>query len=389
MLIFIVLCITAVAVYCLSGWYFRKNALKNIVYKVRVSTHETFEGTDFFLYESIANAKKMALPNVRVEVRLPDGVDFCLYDKQENGVYQTSHLHNIESVFVLKPGSCVERRWRVSAKKRGIYYFGAARLVACDIFGTNKQSVFYDPDASYGNAVTILPATIDLDEYFAPVIEPMGDETTRFSLSPDPLLIAGTRDYRKGDPFNSINWKASARMHELMVNIEEYTEKRSFDLIFNLQSRGREDAGEAPESTGPIELGISVCASVFDMACAGEIPIRLICNTVSKQSSEKYFISDRFKGRADALDAMRMLAEIEMRISCRVEDMFEDILNERLFDRENKSAVLVTAYIDETIVDFVHKMQNTGVEIVVFATTGMRTMPEIPDDITVFYNTWR
>ncbi len=386
--LFIILAIVAIAVFAIRASQFRKRALNNTVYRVRTEKREVSEGEDFFLYETIANAKNMPLPNVRVDVTLPTGLDFCLYGKEGEG-QKTSHMHNIESVFVLKPGSAVERRWRIKAGRRGVYHLGEARMVVSDIFGTAKLSTFFEATNEKENTITVLPSPIDLEEYFIPVTDPMGDNTTDFSLIPDPLLYMGTREYRPGDPVSRINQKASARMQKQMVDIDEYTERNSFDLVFNLQSRGREDTGTTPESAELVELGISVCASVFDRALSEEIPVRMICNTTHDNDERDYFISEYFSGRSDVREALRMLAGIEMKLSCRIENMLEDILRENETSPTCKNLVLVTSYIDEVITDFALGMEALGIEVIIFATSTLKSTAELPDGVKVFYKTYR
>lgn len=385
----IVLAISAIAVYALSASYFRRNALRNIVYKVATEIHEIYEGQDFFIYESIANAKSLALPNVRMDITLPDGLDFCLYKKEPDGSYKTTQLHTIESVFVLKPASAVERRWRVKAMRRGVYQLGEARLVARDILGVNKLSCSFDRITDKTAKITVLPSPIDLERHFAPLFDPTGDTASSFSVFSDPLLFAGSREYRPGDARNKINWKASARMHSPMVNLDEYTEKNHFDIIFNLQSRSREDAGSTPEGIEMVELGVSVCAAIFDIACSKDIPTRLFCNTQNQSSDKDYFVSDSFCGRSDAVAALRMLAEIELKLSCRVEDMLEDIIKEKEESHNTQNVILVTSYIDDSIVDFAHRLMALGVEVVIYATSSFRSMPSLPEDINVYYKTFR
>ncbi len=385
---FIILAIVAILLFALRSAHFRKRALNNMVYKVRTEVREVSEGDDFFLYETIANAKNMPLPNVRVDVTLPVGLDFCLYGNKGEEK-KISHMHNIESVFVLKPGAAVERRWRIRASRRGVYRLGEARMVVSDIFGTGKLSAFFEATGEKENTITVLPSPIDLEEYFIPVTDPMGDNTTEFSLIPDPLLYAGTREYRPGDPVSRINQKASARMQKQMVDIDEYTERNSFDLVFNLQSRGREDTGTTPESAELVELGISVCASVFDRALSEEIPVRMICNTTHENDERDYFISEYFSGRSDTKDALRMLAGIEMKLSCRIEDMLEELLIENEANPTCKNLVFVTSYIDEVITDFAVKMEALGIEVIIFATSTLKSVPELPDGIKVFYKTYR
>ncbi len=386
---FIILAVTALVVFAVMSASFRKKALRCMAYKVHTKVHEIYEGDVFFLYESISNSKSMPMPNVRVDVTLPEGLDFCLYDKNPDGSYKTSHLHHIESLFVLKPDSGIERRWRIMAKRRGVYNLGNASIVVSDIFGANKLSAFFEADMTADSRITVLPAPVEIEKFFVPLTDPMGDITTDFSLTPDPLLYAGTREYRGGDSLSRINWKASARMHEPMVDIDEYTEKNSCDIILNLQSRTIEDKGEAPEIIEAVEMGISVCASLFDRACSEDMPVRLICNTVNEVSEKDYFVSERFEGRSDVTSALRMLAEIKLEISCRTENMFEELLKQHYEDPQCNNLVIVTPYIDDTVVDFGLKMVEMGVEVVIFATSSHKTMPEIPRELKVYYKTFK
>lgn len=386
---FIILAVTALVVFAIMSASFRKKALNNMTYKVHTKVHEIYEGDVFFLYESISNSKSLPMPNVRVDVTLPEGLDFCLYDKNPDGSYKTSHLHHIESLFVLKPESGIERRWRIMAKRRGVYNLGDASIVVSDIFGANKLSAFFQSDMSADSRITVLPAPVEIERFFVPLTDPMGDISTDFSLTPDPLLYAGTREYRAGDSVSRINWKASARMHEPMVDIDEYTEKNSCDIILNLQSRTIEDKGDTPEIVEAVELGISVCASLFDRACAEDMPVRLICNAVNNVSEKDYFISEQFEGKSDLISALRMLAEIKLEISCRTEHMLEELLLQHYEDPQCNNLVIVTPYIDDTVVDFGLKMTEMGVEVVIFATSSHKTMHEIPSELKVYHKTFK
>lgn len=54
-------------------------------------------------------------------------------------------------------------------------------------------------------------------------------------LQPDPFEFSGIRDYCKTDPINHINWKASARMGNLMVNQFDSTTSISPIIILDIE----------------------------------------------------------------------------------------------------------------------------------------------------------
>ena len=65
-----------------------------------------------------------------------------------------------------------------------------------------------------------------------------------------------------------------------MVNIEEYTNRRQFNIVMNMQARDIEKIIPGPPSKrAPVELCMTVAASVLDGTAYDNSPVRFICNT--------------------------------------------------------------------------------------------------------------
>lgn len=384
-MLFIIMCTVGAVVYIIYARYFRRNALNGLDYSAYTSTHEVFEGDDFYLYECMVNDKDMAMPNIRVETQLPYGLDFCVYsDRGGNDVAQ--NLNSVESVFVLKPNNEVKRRWRINAKKRGVYHLGSVRVVARDLFGVNRIATHYDQMAVYDNKITVLPRSIDIEREFAPATDPYGDISAYFNMISDPLSVSGAREYVAGDPINKINWKSSARMHRMIVNTDEYNEKRSYDIIFNIQSQARETEGSAPQNTDISEMGISLCATLFDKSLVNGISVRMMCNALCEGDEGEYLVSAEFEDRGDIITSMRMLAQLRSEISCRFERLLALILeNEEL--RNDRSVILISPYVDKEIADFTKKLDEMDVPVCIFVTSHRGTSIDIPENVPVFYRT--
>lgn len=382
---FVILCAVAVIYYILYARRFRKNALEGFEYSAKTSTHEVFEGDEFYLYESIVNAKDMPMPNIRVETQLPYGLDFCLYDGESS---RKANRNRVESIFVLKPNNTVDRRWRIVAKKRGVYHLGSVHVAVSDLFGIIKIYTHYDMEQGHSNRITVLPKTIDIEKCFAPATDPYGDVATNFNLLSDPLIWAGAREYVGGDPINKINWKSTARLHKPMVNIDEYNEKHSYDIIFNIQSQARENEGTAPQNTAISEMGISLCASIIDQCCTKGISVRMFANSVKQADDEEYSVSPEYKDRGDLICAMRMLAEMRSEISCRFERMLDILLaNEAL--NKNRSVILISPYVDKETADFASLLTEKEIDITIFVTSHRSTAIELPKSVNVFYKTYK
>jgi len=382
---FVILCAVAVIYYLIYARRFRKNALEGFEYSAKTSSHELYEGDEFYLYESIVNAKDMPMPNIRVETQLPYGLDFCLYDGESA---RRANRNRVESIFVLKPNNTVDRRWRIIAKKRGVYYLGSVHVSVSDLFGIIKIYTHYDMEKGHSNRITVLPKTIDIEKCFAPATDPYGDVTTNFNLLSDPLIWAGAREYVGGDPINKINWKSTARLHKPMVNIDEYNEKHSYDIIFNIQSQARENEGTVPQNTAISEMGISLCASIIDQSCTKGISVRLLANSVNEDNDGEYFISREYKDRGDLIHAMRMLAEMRSEISCRFERMLDKLLAEDILSK-NRSIIIISPYVDKETADFTSALVDKGIDASIFVTSHRSTAIELPRSVPVFYKTYK
>lgn len=59
--------------------------------------------------------------------------------------------------------------------------------------------------------------------------------TSKYPLIEDVFSFSGIRKYEYGDPINSINYKATARMSELMINSREYMMGRKILAYINFQ----------------------------------------------------------------------------------------------------------------------------------------------------------
>jgi len=65
---------------------------------------------------------------------------------------------------------------------------------------------------------------------------PFGTASARPPVLPDPIRIAGVRDYRPGDPMRFVDWKASARRMKLQTRVLEPTTMNSVVIVLNVQT---------------------------------------------------------------------------------------------------------------------------------------------------------
>lgn len=404
-MIFIAIILAAVAVMTIEARVFRKKAFEDLEYSVSLSVFEVFEGEEIYLYEEIRNNKLLPLPFLKVDTELPDGLSFHILEEDpKTHVKRDTYPRVIHSLFVLRSRQMVRRRWRVRCDVRGTYHLGDATLLADDVFGTSPVVKVIAADKSVSSAtVAVLPKAIDLERNFTASRYTSGDFLVQSSLLTDPLLKAGVRDYVPGDPINRINWTQTAVRGSLMTNLEEFTNRHQFNIIMNMQARDIEKVIPGPPSNrAPVELCMTVVASILDGVAAESIPVRFICNTPPGQFGddmnaarspedkvgEAVFVSPVFRGTPSVIGALRMLATLELMISVPIEKMLDHILENPYAYTSGGNMIFVSSYLDERMINFTYAMRKMGVTVIFYITSTSINAHIIPEDIEVHFRTY-
>ena len=106
------------------------------------------------------------------------------------------------------------RRIKVKCRKRGYFVFPRVGITTADLFLLDHYTKEFENDSE----LVVLPEVIPADIIEMLMSVTMSDMQCRRSVITDPFALAGIREYGPGDPMKSINWKASAKTGELMVN---------------------------------------------------------------------------------------------------------------------------------------------------------------------------
>ncbi|MGN1408830.1 MAG: DUF58 domain-containing protein [Eubacteriales bacterium] len=401
-MIYIAVIISVIIVLVLQARIYKKHAYDRLEYKVSVSTNEVFEGEEIYIYEEITNKKLLPLPFLKVDTELPDGLSFRIVERDEKtGALKETFPRIIHSIFMLRGNQMIKRRWRVKCGTRGTYHLGAVTMIADDIFGTYQNAKVIEPDKSSKAVVTVLPKAINLSSEFTSSEYTNGEFIVENSLLSDPLLKAGIREYVNGDPMNRINWKQTAVHNKLMVNIEEFTNRHQFNIILNIQSRDIEKTIPGPPSSrAPVELCLTVAASILDKVSSENVPVRIISNTPPENICgdeakcadgdvlSNLYISPAFRGKNDMLDALRILAQLELMISTPVEKMMDCIVENPYVFTSGGNIIFVSAYLSERMINFCYSLRQYGVNCIFYITSASINASIIPDDIEVHFKTY-
>lgn len=410
-MLYLAILLGAVLIYVVQMKLYERHTTDRLTYRVRPGAEEVFEDEDVYFFDEVANDKLLPLPFLKVNDDLPDGLFFHFVDPVPGSdTMKDTYEAQVQSIYVLESYQKISRRWRVTCRKRGIYRIGDALLVTNDLFGMNSRSFAASTLPGFvPYRLTVLPKPIDLASAFVAADGLTGDVITNHSLLTDPLIRAGTREYRTDDPMRAINWKSTAAHGRLMVNVEEHYRRFVFNIVLNMQSRPIEKHPDVPSAPHDIERCISIAATLFDRASAEDVPTRLIVNTPHKSIEtddsasvsvvdigdpvgRQITLSRSYEGRMQTLDALRLLAGIPMAISVPEEKLLDHIIEHPALYTEAAdhtgaaSLVFVTSYFSERMIHFHRAMEAVGVNVIYYVTSANRNALDIPDDIEIYFS---
>ena len=373
---------------------YKKYGYSGLSYSVSFGSDEVFEGDDVYLFEEISNRGRLPLPYVRSDTNLPEGLRFFIFE-EKNGKAKTNLTGYIQSIFMLRSGATVKRRWRVRCLGRGEYTLTGVIIGTTDLFGLFRGTRELEFSADRCPKLTVLPSTMSLSDNFTSSKYLCGDIVSNICPVTDPLRICGAREYMPGDPVNRINWKSSASHGCLMVNSEERTVRHRFNIVLNMNSREIEQYPDRPSDSFAVERSIKVVASILDRVATEDIPVRLIVNSscgenemfspVSDDASgEKIMMSEPFRGREDMLSALRAIAALKLSISLPAEKMFDHISENPDLYRDSENLIIVSPYIDQRMLNLYPLMRNFGVNVIYYVTSTRREAI-LPDDVDIYF----
>lgn len=103
--------------------------------------------------------------------------------------------------------------------RKGTYYVGLEKIIAYEAFGIFCRRIrFSQPEVLY-----VMPRAGEVQPYIQEETGKVSEEGAKKKLVEDRTTISDLREYQYGDMLNSINWKATAKHNEVIVNQYENT----------------------------------------------------------------------------------------------------------------------------------------------------------------------
>jgi uncharacterized protein (DUF58 family) len=245
-----ILLIITLASIVLTYAYFntRRYALRRVSYKRYFTQHGVFEGDSAEFIEVITNNSFIPLFWVDVEQFLPSELALEGFPRKKRP------MQRFISRFNLAPFVSIKRTVKVECLKRGDYKLDSVtvKFFLNNIFIESKARLYVYPRALSQNENN--PLNSDAQSLY------LSDR----KLIQDPFSLSGIREYTRGDPFRSINFKATAKTRTLMVNTREFLSVRNFMLYMDFHVK----TGDAlpPKYGALLEQALSWAAGLLQKA---------------------------------------------------------------------------------------------------------------------------
>ena len=262
--------LAGVILFVILAWIYRRSALKRVTYERHFSQATACEGDRVEMVERIANRKLLPIPWLRLESFLSRDL---VFGTQANLDIRSGELfQNHLSLFSMRSYRQIVRRHDIQCRNRGLYRIESATMTAGDPLGMVRVTRQFPLSLE----LLVYPRGAELRDIPLPSHSLLWELLVKRWIVEDPFLVSGVREYRAGDSFRSVNWKATARTGALQVHRRDFTADHRLMICLNVEISGS-TWGVATEPQR-IELGIRYATAIAGRAIAGGIPTGLLCN---------------------------------------------------------------------------------------------------------------
>lgn len=261
------LLVLILTVLSLATWLWDRYGASRVHIERAFRPGRCFAGEPVSLEWTVTNAKALPLPYLGVTEEIPDGLTM----PGQQLAPTLAGRSDLQQVFTLPWYARIRRQYTVVPVRRGLYRLGGATATLSDPFGLVERHwpVPARPE------LLVYPPVLPLPDIGLPAERPFGDLAAANRLFPDPMRVAGVREYRAGDPLNRIHWRATARTGRLQVRVLESSAQGGLAIFLNTWGFAHRFAGYEPQA---LERAVLAAAAAAGWATERGYPCGLYAN---------------------------------------------------------------------------------------------------------------
>lgn len=204
---------------------YRRRWYKDLDVDISFEQRRVIEREPIRLVVKVENSKKLPLPSLVVDFSLP--TEFTEINTNDVVAIDSWHRNELFSLFSHQTAT---RIISFSCAQRGVYDLSGYSL--------NCHSLFLDEeylkDYPLERRIFVYPAAVNNGKFIKKFQTLYGNILTNDFHYEDVFTIRGIREYQPFDSQKRINWTATAKLGQLMVNNYEFTTNRKVVIFLNL-----------------------------------------------------------------------------------------------------------------------------------------------------------
>lgn len=327
-------------------YYHLKDKMVQKLEYTREFTEEGVYETEYvYLIETITNRSWLPLFFIDVESFIYNGIR--LQDVEFN---PKKAMQYVTSRFHLLPYMRIRRKHEVRCVNRGFY-----QLETIDLYYNKKVRYISAPAELY-----VYPRVVPIREEMKPSSLMPGESVTSRRLFIDPFSFSGIREYRAGDPFNTVNFKATAKSgafgsQGLKVNTRDYCSNRTIMVYLNFQV-DIEDQIPTRLYEPMMERGLSYAAAIIREAnyMGYRAGFEANCVLVTGEQKIQFPLG---AGSFHLKEILKEMAKCRPSVGVSYASLLEAAVHKDYSDIE---VILITPYVNEEIEDRIIDFQANG-----------------------------
>lgn len=255
-------------IYFIQKLFYRKLWNKGLDAEVYFDRDYIECGESAKLIETVTNNKFLPLPVFHLKFSVDKKLKFL--DKENS---QTTDLYHKNELFSILGHQKIKRSLEFVGEERGVVSVRNANILVRDFFMTD----IYAAQMKHVDTIYVFPKKINTDRFTLYFKGILGELESRKSVVEDSLSFRGVRPYQPFDPYRSINWKQSAKMRDLMVNMYGYTTDSRVRIMLNL------DNDYMIETNKLLEEAISLTSSISRQLIDKGVMVSVVTNGRNKE----------------------------------------------------------------------------------------------------------
>lgn len=222
--------IGVIIVYFVVKKVFRDNWSKELHAEIAFENSHVVKGEKATLVEVITNDKKLPLPLINLKFQADRDL---IFSKEDTNSAVSDKVYR-NDVFSLLWNQRITRRIPVLMNRRGVFKIDRLEVSFAGMF-MDEINVLQIPSQCN---ITVFPKATPVRELEMMNRMIQGEVERKKYLFEDPFVFKGIREYDSHDSMKNVNWKATAKTGNLMVNDFNESMSRNVCILLNLDSEG-------------------------------------------------------------------------------------------------------------------------------------------------------